>query len=134
MAIADHIVDMGPGAGKAGGTIVFEGPFKKSDTLTGEHLSKHQALKEKPRAEKGHLLVENATLNNLRNITVKIPKGVLTVITGVAGSGKSSLIHGCLPKHYPDAIYVDQSLASGSRRSNLATYSGMADAIRKAFA
>ena len=116
---------------------MFEGPFKelkKSGTLTGKHLSKHQALKEKPRSGKGHLLVENATLNNLRNITVKIPKGVLTVVTGVAGSGKSSLIHGCLPKHYPDAVYVDQLLAAGSRRSNLATYSGMADAIRKAFA
>jgi excinuclease UvrABC ATPase subunit len=137
MAIADRIVDMGPGAGRAGGTVVFEGPFnelKKSDTLTGRHLSRHQALKEKPRAGKGHLLVENATLNNLRNITVKIPQGVLTVVTGVAGSGKSSLIHGCLPKLYPDAVYVDQSLAAGSRRSNLATYSGMADAIRKAFA
>jgi excinuclease UvrABC ATPase subunit len=137
MAIADHIVDMGPGAGRDGGTVVFEGPFKelkKSDTLTGKHLSKHQALKEKPRAGKGHLLVENATLNNLRNITVKIPKGVLTVVTGVAGSGKSSLVHGCLPKHYPDAVCIDQLLAAGSRRSNLATYSAMADAIRKAFA
>ncbi|MGB6943155.1 MAG: excinuclease ABC subunit UvrA [Bryobacteraceae bacterium] len=137
MAIADHIVDMGPGAGRAGGTVVFEGPFpalKKSGTLTGKHLSKHQGLKEKPRSGKGHLLVEDATLNNLRNVTVKIPKGVLTVVTGVAGSGKSSLIHGCLAKHYPDAVVVDQSLAAGSRRSNLATYSGMADAIRKAFA
>ena len=137
MAIADHIVDMGPGAGRAGGTVVFEGPFKelrKSDTLTGKHLAKHQTLKENPRAGKGHLLVENATLNNLRNVTVKIPKGVLTAVTGVAGSGKSSLIHGCLPKHYPDAVFVDQSLAAGSRRSNLATYSGTADAIRKAFA
>ena len=140
MAIADHIVDMGPGAGRAGGTIVFEGPFKelkKSGTLTGKHLSKAymaDALKEKPRAGKGHLLVENATLNNLRDVTVKIPKGVLTAVTGVAGSGKSSLIHGSLPKHYPDAVFVDQSLAAGSRRSNLATYSGMADAVRKAFA
>ena len=137
MAIADHIVDMGPAAGSAGGTVVFEGPFQeleRSDTLTGKHLSRHQALKEKPRAGKGHLLVENATLNNLRNVTVKIPKGVLTVVTGVAGSGKSSLVHGCLPKHYPDAVLVDQSLAAGSRRSNLATYSGMSDAIRKSFA
>ncbi len=137
MAIADHIVDMGPGAGSAGGTVAFQGPFtelKKSDTLTGKHLSKHQALKEKPRAAKGHLLIENATLNNLRDVTVKIPKGVLTAVTGVAGSGKSSLMHGSLPKHYPDAVFVDQSLAAGSRRSNLATYSGMADAIRKAFA
>jgi excinuclease UvrABC ATPase subunit len=137
MAIADHIVDMGPGPGRGGGPVVFEGPFqelKESDALTGRHLSKHQALKEKPRAGKGHLLVENATLNNLRNVTVKILAGVLTAVTGVAGSGKSSLVHGCLPKHYPDAVVVDQSLAAGSRRSNLATYSGMADAIRKAFA
>jgi excinuclease UvrABC ATPase subunit len=137
MAIADHLVDMGPGAGKAGGTVVFEGPFsalKKSDTLTGKHLSRHQALKDKPRPGKGHLLIEDASLNNLQNITVKIPKGVLTVVTGVAGSGKSSLIHGSLPRHHPDALFVDQSLAAGSRRSNLATYSGMADAIRKAFA
>jgi excinuclease UvrABC ATPase subunit len=137
MAIADHIVDLGPGAGEAGGMVVFEGAFgelKKSGTLTGEHLSKHQALKEKPRTGKGHLLVENATLNNLRNVTVKIPKGVLTAVTGVAGSGKSSLIHGSLPRHSPDAVFVDESLAAGSRRSNMATYSGMADAIRKAFA
>jgi excinuclease UvrABC ATPase subunit len=137
MAIADHIVDMGPGAGRDGGTVVFEGSFKdfkKSGTLTGRHLSRRQALKDKPRAGKGHLLVEHGTLNNLRNVTVKIPMGVLVVVTGVAGSGKSSLIRGCLPRHYPDAVYVDQSLAAGSRRSNLATYSGMADAIRKAFA
>ncbi|MEP6730950.1 MAG: excinuclease ABC subunit UvrA [bacterium] len=137
MAIADHIVDMGPGAGTSGGTVVFTGPFKelaKSDTITGKHLSRHQVLKAKPRAGKGHLLIENATLNNLRDVTVKIPKGVLTVVTGVAGSGKSSLIQGCLPKHYPDAVLVDQSLAAGSRRSNLATYSGMSDALRKAFA
>jgi excinuclease UvrABC ATPase subunit len=137
MAIADHIIDLGPGAGAAGGTVVFAGPFKelqKRDTLTGRHLSKRQALKAKPRAGKGHLLVENATLNNLHNVTVKIPRGVLTAVTGVAGSGKSSLIHGSLPKHYPDAVFVDHSLAAGSRRSNLATYSGMADAIRKAFA
>jgi excinuclease UvrABC ATPase subunit len=137
MAIADHIVDMGPGAGRNGGTVVFEGPFKelkKSGTLTGKHLSNHQPLKEKLRTAKGNLLLENATLNNLRDVTVKIPKGVLTVVTGVAGSGKSSLIHGCLSKHYPDAVYVDQTLTAGSRRSNLATYSGMADTIRKAFA
>ncbi|HTE55944.1 MAG TPA: excinuclease ABC subunit UvrA [Kofleriaceae bacterium] len=137
MAIADHIVDMGPGAGSAGGTVVFEGPFKeleKSGTLTGKHLSRHQALKERPRAGKGHLLVEDATLNNLHDVTVKIPGGVLTAVTGVAGSGKSSLIRGSLPRHHPDAVFVDPSLAAGSRRSNLATYSGMADAIRKAFA
>lgn len=137
MAIADHIVDMGPGAGKEGGTVVFEGPFtelKRAGTATGKHLTHRAALKTEYRGAKGHLLVDKATLNNLHNLTVKIPKGVLTVVTGVAGSGKSSLIHGCLVPLYPDAVVVDQVLTPGSRRSNLATYSGMADAIRKAFA
>ncbi|HLK36018.1 MAG TPA: excinuclease ABC subunit UvrA [Polyangiaceae bacterium] len=137
MAVADHIVDMGPGAGKEGGAVVFEGTFaalKKSGTKTGQHLAQHTSLKTEYRQAKGHLLVEKATLNNLRNVTVKIPKGVLTVVTGVAGSGKSSLIHGCLVPHHADAVVVDQVLTPGSRRSNLATYSGMADAIRKAFA
>lgn len=137
MAIADHIVDMGPGAGKEGGHVVFEGTFaalKKSGTKTGEHLTHRAALKTGYREAKGHLLVEKANLNNLHNVTAKIPKGVLTVVTGVAGSGKSSLIHGCLAPLYPDAVIVDQALTPGSRRSNLATYSGMADAIRKAFA
>jgi excinuclease UvrABC ATPase subunit len=137
MAIADHLVDLGPGAGAAGGAVVFEGTFAdlaKSGTLTGNHLARRQALKAKPRAGKGHLLIENATLNNLRDVTVKIPRGVLTAVTGVAGSGKSSLIHGSLAGRYPEAVFVDQSLAAGSRRSNLATYSGMSDAIRKAFA
>jgi excinuclease UvrABC ATPase subunit len=91
-------------------------------------------LKTEYREAKGHLLVEKATLNNLRNVTAKIPKGVLTAVTGVAGSGKSSLIHGCLVPLHADAVVVDQVLTPGSRRSNLATYSGMADAIRKAFA
>jgi excinuclease UvrABC ATPase subunit len=91
-------------------------------------------LKTDTRKAKGHLVVEGASLNNLRKVTVKIPRAVLTAVTGVAGSGKSSLIHGCLHPLYPDAIVVDQALTPGSRRSNLATYSGMADAIRKAFA
>ncbi|MEP7123237.1 MAG: excinuclease ABC subunit UvrA [Byssovorax sp.] len=137
MAIADHLVDMGPGAGKEGGALVFEGTFaalKKSGTRTGQHLSQRAALKTEYRKAKGHLLIERATLNNLRNVTAKIPRGVLTVVTGVAGSGKSSLIHGCLVPLHPDAVVVDQALTPGSRRSNLATYSGTADAIRKAFA
>jgi excinuclease UvrABC ATPase subunit len=137
MALADHIVDMGPGAGKEGGTVVFEGTFaelKMSGTKTGKHLAQRAALKTEYREARGHLVVEKATLNNLRNVTTRIPKGVLTVVTGVAGSGKSSLIHGCLVPRYSDAIVVDQTLTPGSRRSNLATYSGMADAIRKAFA
>lgn len=137
MAIADHIVDMGPGAGKEGGAVVFEGTFaalKKSGTKTGRHLAEHAPLKTEVREAKGHLRVEKATLNNLRGVTVQIPRGVLTAVTGVAGSGKSSLIHGCLVPLHPEAIVVDQVLTPGSRRSNLATYSGMADGIRKAFA
>ena len=137
MAIADHIVDMGPGAGKDGGNVVFEGTFaalKTSGTKTGTHLAHRTSLKTEYRGPKGHLVIENATLNNLRGVSAKIPKGVLTVVTGVAGSGKSSLIHGCLVPLHPGAIVVDQALTPGSRRSNLATYSGMADAIRKAFA
>jgi excinuclease UvrABC ATPase subunit len=137
MAIADRIVDMGPGAGKEGGTVVFEGTFaalKQSGTKTGEHLAHRAALKTETRQAKGHLLIENANLNNLCDVTAEIPRRVLTVVTGVAGSGKSSLIHGCLVPLVPDAVVVDQALTPGSRRSNLATYSGMADAIRKAFA
>jgi excinuclease UvrABC ATPase subunit len=137
MAIADHIVDMGPGAGKDGGAVVFQGPFaalKTSGTQTGRHLAQHTSLKTTCREGNGHLVVEKATLNNLRNVTVNIPKRVLTVVTGVAGSGKSSLIHGCLVPLHPEAAVVDQALTAGSRRSNLATYSGIADAIRKAFA
>jgi excinuclease ABC A subunit len=137
MAIADHVVDMGPGAGKAGGAVVFEGTFaalRKAGTTTGKHLAQHAAVKTRCREADGHLVVTNATLNNLRGVTVKIPRRVLTAVTGVAGSGKSSLIHGCLAPRHPDAIVVDQQLTAGSRRSNLATYSGMADAIRKAFA
>jgi len=137
MAIADHIVDMGPAAGKEGGTVVFEGSFaalKDSGTKTGKHLAQRAALKTEYRKPKGQLVVEHARLNNLQNVSVKIPKGVLSAVTGVAGSGKSSLIHGCLVPLHPDAVVVDQALTPGSRRSNLATYSGMADAIRKAFA
>ncbi len=137
MAIADHIVDMGPGAGKDGGAVVFQGTFgalRKSGTKTGEYLTFRAPLKSEYRTGKGLLVVEKATLNNLRGVTAKIPKRVLTVVTGVAGSGKSSLVHGCLVPLYPDAVVVDQMLTPGSRRSNLATYSGMADTIRKAFA
>ena len=137
MAIADHIVDMGPAAGKEGGAVVFEGSFaalKESGTKTGKHLAQRVTLKTEYRKAKGELVIEHATLNNLQNVSVKIPKGVLSAVTGVAGSGKSSLIHGCLVPLHPDAVVVDQALTPGSRRSNLATYSGMADAIRKAFA
>ncbi len=137
MAIADHIVDMGPGAGRQGGEIVFEGSFAKlssSGTLTGKHLARHAAVKTDTREPTGKLLIENASLHNLKDVTVEIPEGVLTVVTGVAGSGKSSLIHGCLPRNYPDAVFIDQSVTRGSKRSNPATYTGMLDPIRKAFA
>ncbi|WP_433258736.1 ATP-binding cassette domain-containing protein [Streptosporangium sp. CA-135522] len=137
IAIADHIVDMGPNAGRHGGEIVFEGDFDgllKSNTLTGDHMSHHQTVKTASRRPTGQLSIEHATLHNLRDVSVSIPEGVLTVVTGVAGSGKSSLIHGCLPERYPDAVLVDQNLPRGSKRSNPATYTGMLDLIRKAFA
>jgi len=137
IAIADHVVDMGPFAGSKGGEVVYEGDYAgllKSGTLTGNHMSKHQAIKVKVRPAKGELKVAHAALNNLRNVSVSIPMGVLTAVTGVAGSGKSSLIQGCLPKAYPDTIIIDQNLARGSRRSNTATYTGILDNVRKAFA
>ncbi|HEY9010301.1 MAG TPA: excinuclease ABC subunit UvrA [Devosia sp.] len=137
MEIADHVVDMGPFAGSKGGEVVYQGPFNgllQSGTLTGDHIRKHQPIKDRVRKPKGKLRIEHARLNNLRDLTVDIPEGVLTVVTGVAGSGKSSLIQGCLPELYPDTIIIDQNLARGSRRSNTATYTGILDAVRKAFA
>lgn len=137
IAIADHIVDMGPLAGSKGGEVVFEGDFNgllASGTLTGNHMRKHQPIKADVRKPKGKIAVENATLNNLKDVSVDIPTGVLTVVTGVAGSGKSSLIQGCLPAAHPDTIVIDQNLARGSRRSNTATYTGVLDTVRKAFA
>jgi len=136
IAIADHIVDMGPGAGRHGGTIMYEGDLSgllTSGTLTGDHMTHNQALKTIPRVPTGALRIDHATLHNLRDVSVEIPTGVLTVVTGVAGSGKSSLIQGCLPALYP-VVAIDQSLTRGSKRSNLATYTGMADIIRKRFA
>ena len=137
IAIADHVVDMGPFAGSKGGEIVYEGDFEgllKSRTLTGNHIRKYQPIKDKPRKPGGELKIANATLNNLKDVSVKIPRGVLTAVTGVAGSGKSSLIQGCLPLAYPDTILIDQNLARGSRRSNTATYTGILDNVRKTFA
>ncbi|MEO6395624.1 MAG: excinuclease ABC subunit UvrA, partial [Devosia sp.] len=121
MAIADHIVDMGPQAGSKGGEIVYQGDFKgllKSGTLTGKHIDKHQLIKTTPRKPDGELKIKGAKLNNLQNLSVSIPRSVLTVVTGVAGSGKSSLIQGCLPLAYADTVIIDQNLARGSRRSN----------------
>ncbi|OJH34922.1 ATP-binding cassette domain-containing protein [Cystobacter ferrugineus] len=137
IAIADHVVDMGPKAGGQGGRIVYEGTYEgllSSGTLTGNHMKKHQPIKTTPRKPTGQLQLEGARLNNLQNLSVSIPRGVLTVVTGVAGSGKSSLIQGCLPKAYPETIIIDQNLARGSRRSNTATYTGILDNVRKAFA
>lgn len=97
-------------------------------------MRKHQPIKTDGRKPKGNIAIENASLNNLKNLSVQIPTGVLTVVTGVAGSGKSSLIQGCLPRAHPDTVIIDQNLARGSRRSNTATYTGVLDSVRKAFA
>jgi excinuclease UvrABC ATPase subunit len=137
IAIADHVVDMGPFAGSKGGEVVYQGDFAgllTSGTLTGNHMKKHQPIKEKVRRPSGELKIKHARLNNLKDVSVAIPKGVLTAISGVAGSGKTSLIAGCLPLAYPEAILIDQELARGSRRSNTATYTGILDHVRKAFA
>ena len=136
IAIADWIVDMGPHAGTAGGEIVFEGSFadlKKADTLTGQHLDDRVALKDVTRAGRGAIEIRGASTHNLRNVNVDIPLGKLVVVTGVAGSGKSSLIHGSLAPRQEVAA-IDQSAIKGSRRSNPATYTGVLEPIRKAFA
>ncbi|WP_030559847.1 ATP-binding cassette domain-containing protein [Streptomyces aureocirculatus] len=136
IAIADHVVDLGPGAGTAGGTVCFEGTvegLRASDTVTGRHLDDRAALKEEVRAPAGALEIRGATANNLRDVSVAVPLGVLCVVTGVAGSGKSSLIHGSIPAD-AGVVAVDQTPIKGSRRSNPATYTGLLEPIRKAFA
>jgi excinuclease UvrABC ATPase subunit len=136
IAIADHVVDLGPGAGPAGGEICFEGTLdglRASGTLTGRHLDHRVSLNRTPRSFSDVLPIRGASLHNLKNVAVDIPLGVLTVVTGVAGSGKSSLIYGSLPRH-DDVVVVDQSGIRGSRRSNPATYTGLLDPIRTAFA
>ncbi|MFH0518293.1 ATP-binding cassette domain-containing protein [Streptomyces sp. M41] len=136
IAVADHVVDLGPGAGTAGGTVCFEGTvegLRASDTVTGRHLDDRAKLRETVREPTGALEIRGATANNLQGVDVDIPLGVLCVVTGVAGSGKSSLIHGSIPA--PEGVIsVDQTPIRGSRRSNPATYTGLADPIRKAFA
>jgi excinuclease UvrABC ATPase subunit len=135
--IADHVIDMGPRGGTHGGHIVYEGSFdglRASDTLTGRHLEVQQRLKETVRTPRGAIPIRHARLHNLRDVSVDVPLGVLVAVTGVAGSGKSSLIHGCLPRTDPSVVLIDQSVIRGSRRSNPATYTGILDPIRKAFA
>ncbi|GAA1231757.1 excinuclease ABC subunit UvrA [Kitasatospora nipponensis] len=157
IAIADHVVDLGPGAGAAGGTVCFEGSVEKlrvSGTVTGRHFDDRAALKESVRTPTGALEIRGAATNNLHGVDVDIPLGVLVVVTGVAGSGKSSLVHGSLVNGSPGTgsaagvgvgagvgtgvgagvVSIDQSPIRGSRRSNPATYSGLLDPIRKAFA
>ena len=136
IAIADHVVDLGPGAGTAGGDVVFEGTLeglRTSDTMTGRHLDDRATLKESVRSSSGTLEVSGASTHNLQDVDVDIPLGVLCVLTGVAGSGKSSLIQGSVAGR-DGVVVIDQGAIRGSRRSNPATYTGLLDPIRKAFA
>ncbi|MEV6740364.1 excinuclease ABC subunit UvrA [Streptomyces sp. NPDC051104] len=136
IAIADHVVDLGPGAGTAGGSVCFEGAvegLRVSGTITGRHFDDRAALKDTVRKPTGTLEIRGATTHNLRGVDVDIPLGVLVVVTGVAGSGKSSLVHGSIPAG-AGVVSIDQSAIRGSRRSNPATYTGLLDPIRKAFA
>jgi excinuclease UvrABC ATPase subunit len=136
IAIGDHVVDLGPGAGTAGGSVCFEGTvagLRASDTITGRHLDDRAALKKKVREPKGAMEIRGATAHNLRDVDVDIPLGVLAVVTGVAGSGKSSLIRGSIAGR-DGVVSVDQTPIRGSRRSNPATYTGLLDPIRTAFA
>lgn len=134
--IADHVVDLGPRAGRDGGTVQYEGDvagLRASDTLTGRFLDHRAQLKGAVRRATGAMPIRGASQHNLRNVDVDVPRGVLTVVTGVAGSGKSSLIHGNLPA-FDDVVVVDQTAIKGSRRSSPATYTGILDAVRAAFA
>ena len=136
ISIADHVVDLGPRAGSKGGEIQYTGDLaglRASGTLTGKHLDDRVRVKDAVRTPSGHLEIRGATRNNLKDVSVDVPLGVLCVVTGVAGSGKSSLIHGSIPAS-ADVVSVDQAAIKGSRRSNPATYTGLLDPIRTAFA
>jgi excinuclease UvrABC ATPase subunit len=136
IVVADHVVDLGPGAGSAGGEVVFTGDvagLRQSGTRTGAHLDRRPTLKTNARIPTGSLPIRGANLNNLRNVGVDVPLGVLVALTGVAGSGKSSLIRGSVSGR-PGVVTVDQSPIKGSRRSNPATFTGLLDPIRSAFA
>ncbi len=135
--IADHIIDVGPKAGSLGGEIVYQGSYAgllKADTLTGQHLTQKLPIKKEFRAAKKHFKLSNVSVNNLKKVSVNIPAGVFTVVTGVAGSGKSSLINQAFVEAYPEAIVIDQSAVGANSRSNPATYTGIMDDIRKTFA
>lgn len=134
--IADHVVDLGPGAGRAGGEIQYEGDvagLRASGTITGRHLDDRAKLKPETRPSTGALSIRGAKTHNLKDVDVDVPLGMLTVVTGVAGSGKSSLIHGHVPS-FDDVVVVDQSPIKGNRRSSPATYTGILDTVRTAFA
>src|SRR5699024_4916921 len=136
IAIADHVVDLGPGAGTEGGQVTFEGTvagLRASDTITGRHLDDRVRIKPESRPHTGQLQVRGANTHNLREVDVDLPLGVLCTITGVAGSGKSSLIDGSVAGR-DGVVVIDQGAIKGSRRSNPATYTGALDPIRKAFA
>ncbi|MBD5787487.1 excinuclease ABC subunit UvrA [Cellulosimicrobium terreum] len=136
ITIADHVVDLGPGAGTAGGHVTFEGTvdgLRATDTVTGRHLDDRARLKDTVREPTGTLQVRGASANNLQSVDVDVPLGVLVVVTGVAGSGKSSLVEGSISRR-DDVVTIDQSAVRGSRRSNPATYTGLLDPVRKAFA
>jgi excinuclease UvrABC ATPase subunit len=134
---ADYVIDVGPKAGSGGGAVVYQGDFAgllKSDTLTGKHMKRSVPIKENVRQSKGKLEIKKAKINNLQNVSVNIPAGVLTVVTGVAGSGKSSLINHAFTQQHPEAIVIDQSAVGANSRSNPATYTGVLDDLRKIFA
>lgn len=135
--VADHIIDVGPGAGSAGGTITFDGSYHdllKSDTLTGRSLGNSLPIKAEFRASTAVLPIKHVSVNNLHDVSVDVPSGILTVVTGVAGSGKSSLINTAMVTQYPEAITIDQQGVGANSRSNSATYTGIMDVIRKSFA
>ena len=135
--VADHVVDLGPHAGSRGGAIVYEGDYAgllEADTLTGNFMKEAMPIKKEFRQAEEHLKLSNVTVNNLKNVSVNIPVGVLTLVTGVAGAGKSSLIGEAFISEFPDAIVVDQSAVGANPRSNPATYTGVMDDVRKAFA
>ncbi|MEO6208072.1 MAG: ATP-binding cassette domain-containing protein, partial [Candidatus Limnocylindrales bacterium] len=137
MRVADHIIDMGPAAGTAGGEVVFEGSYadlRHADTLTGRFLDRALPLKAHPRTPADWMPLRGARVNNLKGVDVDVPTEVLTVVTGVAGSGKSSLIDGVFLPAHPEAIVIDQSAVGANSRSNPATYTGVMDDLRKAFA